>query len=551
MKATARKFTWKFIGYFSLFYVLINLMLLLLLGYSMMRSYNELSGGNLSSQTTDTIQTLIHIEDANHITIDDELSEALKKQEGMLLIRDNKGNVIKSFNNKEKIHNLSWYYLPGVTTWTLDKKYQAVFIDRQPLVKATELFDLRETVDLHRYMDEHNLSLFKQDMESDQLIKLYGSFKTEDVEKNWFSDLNYDNYNKYVLQETMRDDEYYLFVSENQNAKDKRIILDENGIFMDKDGAVAAILNFLLWYCIFSLAIFLIILTLAYFVSRNFARPLIHFVDWLSMLRQGVYKVPDNKSIYRRGRMRRKYRMYTSVDESIRELTEKLDSDRAYQNRIATLREEWVAGITHDFKTPLSSIYGYSKLLNSELDIDHEERKRFAEIIEDKALYIDSLLRDLNMTYQIKNDVFEFNKQTVNIGDYIQAFIDSFNHPNLHTANALNQTLKLDKERINRVLMNIVSNAFIYNDDIEVWINTFVEGDDIVIEISDNGRGIPQEEVPYIFDRYYRGTNTTSKNEGSGLGLAVAKQIVENHNGTITVHSSIAGTKFRIKLPKE
>ena len=155
------------------------------------------------------------------------------------------------------------------------------------------------------------------------------------------------------------------------------------------------------------------------------------------------------------------------------------------------------------------------------------------------------------MTYQLKNDHFEFNKQSVNVGEYIQQFINSFNHPNLHAVNLLNQNVKLDKERMNRVLMNIVSNAFIYNDNIEVWINSFAEGNDIVIEIGDNGKGISREEIPYIFNRYYRGTNTTTNQEGSGLGLAVAKQIVENHRGQISVHSSIAGTKFQISLPRE
>lgn len=155
------------------------------------------------------------------------------------------------------------------------------------------------------------------------------------------------------------------------------------------------------------------------------------------------------------------------------------------------------------------------------------------------------------MTYQLKNHHLEFNKETVNVGEYIQQFIDSFDHPNLYAVNRLNQTVKLDKERMNRVLMNIVSNAFTYNEDIEVWINSFADDPDIVIEIGDNGKGIPQEELPYIFNRYYRGTNTTTNNEGSCLGLAVAKQIVENHQGQISVHSSIAGTKFQIRLPRE
>jgi signal transduction histidine kinase len=84
---------------------------------------------------------------------------------------------------------------------------------------------------------------------------------------------------------------------------------------------------------------------------------------------------------------------------------------------------------------------------------------------------------------------------------------------------------------------------------VDVWLSTTVDDQMLVIAITDNGNGIKKEELPYIFDHYYRGTNTTTDHNGSGLGLAVAQQIVRSHSGSIEVESSVAGTQFRIYLP--
>lgn len=546
MKTIGQRFTWKFIGYFLLFYLLINASLVLLLFYSAYHFDGEVMSGNPAFETSEDMQSLVHI-DGKKITISNGLAKSLKKNQSILLIRDRDHHTVKKFNAHEKVHNLSWYYAQDLTTWSLTPEYEAVLIDRQPIVKAAELFDLRETEKLKRFMDANDLSLFSQSIDKDDLQKVYGSFSVEQVKKSWFQDKNGDNYNQYIFRETMRDSKYYLFAADNPNKRDKSILFDENGMFKDKE-FMNELKNIGVWYLMFSAFIFFVILMLALLVGHRMTRPLIHFVRWLEQLQQGHYAMPTNDKIYRKGQLKRKYRMYHSVDSSIQDLTDKLKSDQAYQERVSQLRDEWIAGITHDLKTPLSSIYGYSKLLTSDLDISCEERQKFAHIIEDKALYIDSLLKDLNMTYQMKNNILEFNKGAVDIVDYIEHFIEHFNQPQLYFLNKTHAQIKIDKERMDRVMTNIVSNAFIHNDEVEVWINTVVEENMLVIEIADNGKGIPKEELPYIFNRYYRGKGV-DKESGSGLGLAVAKQIIENHGGEITVDSTIAGTRFFIRLP--
>ncbi|KAA1039281.1 HAMP domain-containing histidine kinase [Macrococcus equipercicus] len=542
-----RKFTWRFINYFLLLYVLINVAVIALFIYLTIRWDGTLLTGDLTTESTSTMQSLINTKGG--ISIKQPLRDALKKNDSMLLIRDENGRTLKVFNqNNEQLHGLYWYYIQDITTWSLTPDRQAVLISRKPIVKAAELFDLRQDDKLKRYMNQHELGLFMQSSRAAELKKIHGDFSTKLIEKAWFQDLNGDNFNDYNIRETLRDGRYYLFVQKNPSVLDKQIIFDENGVFKDQ-AFMSDIKNFLLWYLGFSVLVFGIILTLALILGYRLTRPLVHFIDWVKQLQSGTYVVPENDKVYRRGRLRRKYRMYTSVDESIKELTTKLRMDEAYQKRIGKLREEWIAGISHDLKTPLSSIYGYSKLLTSDIEITGEERQRFAEIIEDKALYIDTLIKDLNMTYELKSDVLEFNKEATPIVPYINQFVDNYNQPNLRYVNQTDAVVLIDRERMKRVLLNIISNAFVHNDNVDVWLNTTAVDDALVITIADNGSGINKEELPYIFNHYYRGTNTTADTNGSGLGLAVAQQIVRSHNGRIEVESSVAGTQFRIYLP--
>ncbi len=542
-----RRFTWRFINYFLLLYVLMNIAVISLFIYLTIRWDGTLLTGDLTTESTSTMQSLIHL-DGEEITITDDLKQALKNNESMLVIRGDDGKVLKVFNQQgETLHGLYWYYIQDMRTWSLSPDRQAVLISRKPIVKSAEMFDLRQDKKLERYMDQHDIGLFIQSPRANELTKIHGSLSTTEVQNAWFQDLNGDNFNDYQLRETMRDGRYYLFVQKNQGVLDKQIIFDEYGIFKDQ-AFMEDIKNFFLWYLIFSVIVFAIILALALLAGHRLTRPLVHFVDWVKMLQNGHYVVPDNDRIYRKHKLRRKYQMYTSVDESIKELTAKLKLDETYQSRIGKLREEWIAGISHDLKTPLSSIYGYSKLLTSDIEISGEERRRFAQIIEDKALYIDMLIKDLNMTYQLKNDFLEFTKEKTHIVPYIQHFIDHYNQP-LKYVDQTDAVVMIDRERMKRVLLNIISNAFAHNDMVDVWLSTTVDDQMLVIAITDNGNGIKKEELPYIFDHYYRGTNTTTDHNGSGLGLAVAQQIVRSHSGSIEVESSVAGTQFRIYLP--
>lgn len=539
-----RKFTWRFIGYFIMLYVLINIALFSLIIFSSYLFEDKLFSSDPSFESTYNMQDLIDVS-GKKPTISPILMDSLKKSDHVLLIRNEQDEIVKVFNKQDEIHPLSWYYLRDIRIWSLTPDYDAVLINRSPLVRTIEYFDLGQKDKVKEIVQKYHLAVFKQDIHSDKLTKIYGDFSTAEVENNWFKDLNGDNFNKYQFHESSVNGSYYLFVAENKYVRDKRIIFDENGLFLDEEFTKSAKV-FFYWYAGFSTFILLLILTLALLFGRRMTRPLIHFIKWTERLSKGDYVIPNDDKIYKKSKMRRKYQLYSPIDESMRDLTHQLKENEAYQKQIATLRDEWIAGISHDIKTPLSSIYGYSKLLNSELELNCTDRKKFAEIIEQKASYIDDLLKDLNMTYQMKNKGLDVSKQSVNLKDYLTDFVNHYNNDKLSLIYANDVILLIDIERMNRVLMNIVGNAFKHNEGSDVWITTSLFEKQVIIEIADNGQGIPQEDMNKIFQHYYQGKNSSG---GSGLGLAVSKQIVESHNGYIQVQSSVAGSKFMIYLP--
>nr|WP_264760844.1 HAMP domain-containing sensor histidine kinase [Aneurinibacillus migulanus] len=225
------------------------------------------------------------------------------------------------------------------------------------------------------------------------------------------------------------------------------------------------------------------------------------------------------------------------------------------------MRDEWVTNLSHDIKTPLASIQGYGEVLaDPEYDITVDERRKYAEIIVDKTRYMESLLDDLRLTYQLKNHLLPLNKKEGNIVETLrEIIIDLLNDPQYesHKVEFLPKCeqvfLVFDHGFLTRAFTNLIYNAVIHNSqDTRVQIQVTERETAVEIIVEDNGRGIEKEEVEKLFTRYYRGTNTNERHQGSGLGMAIAKQIIEAHQGTIEVKSQVGeGTRICILFPRK
>ncbi len=295
--------------------------------------------------------------------------------------------------------------------------------------------------------------------------------------------------------------------------------------------------------------IFTVISTIVgYLFSIKLTKPIFYIMEEIKSLSHGNF----TKKFFKKG-------IYEDVYSSLDNLSETLKINELETKNTEKMREEWIANITHDIRTPLTSIKGYSEmLLDSEYNLSVEERSKYTEIILNKANYIESLVDDLKLTYQLKNTHIPLNKKDENLVEVLrETIIDILNNPRYENADINfesekeNTTFRCDSIAFKRAFTNIIYNALVHNTgNTKVWIS-LSNSKDITVEIKDNGKGIAQEELNKLFDRYYRGTNTGELHKGSGLGMAISKQIFEAHGGKIVVDSKLGiETTIKIVLPK-
>ncbi|MEZ3425650.1 MAG: HAMP domain-containing histidine kinase [Lachnospiraceae bacterium] len=222
-------------------------------------------------------------------------------------------------------------------------------------------------------------------------------------------------------------------------------------------------------------------------------------------------------------------------------------------------RREWINNITHDLKTPLSPVKGYAELLAGSNIQDMATVHEYAGIILKNTCHVEKLVNDLKIVYQLESGVIPYNPCEIKFIRYIrEIIIDIVNDPvfinrKIEFESSIEEIIICaDTGLLRRAISNLIVNALTHNPletEVKVIVNLTKSGKVSVI-VSDNGRGMGIEEQEEAFNRYYRGTNTEEKPEGSGLGLAVAKQVITLHGGSISVKSNIGqGTEFTVLLP--
>lgn len=296
-----------------------------------------------------------------------------------------------------------------------------------------------------------------------------------------------------------------------------------------------------------------------------FGGPLGFIMSWIHQLSQENYKKPVGLSkIYTRKRkLRMRYMLYQEVLQHLQSLSGKLKAAETEREEVEQAKQEWIAGISHDLKTPLTYITGYSTLLlNEQYDWSKDEARSFIQEIADKGKHMEELIQDLSLVIQFNNTdgQLPLHKTNQDIVDFTRRIVANIsNNPQ---ANDYILHLKTDTTVINtsfdtkfmqRILQNVLMNAIIHNPpNTDIYTQIFDRVEHVEIHIVDNGVGMSQHMMENIFQQYYRGTTTDSSSEGTGLGMAIVYKLVQAHNGTISVQSEPSnGTTFIIKLPKK
>ncbi len=253
---------------------------------------------------------------------------------------------------------------------------------------------------------------------------------------------------------------------------------------------------------------------------------------------------------------------FRDLYNSLNELDAGVKTSDKLREETENMRREWIANITHDLKTPLSPIKGYAEVLHDDTEKTAVEYRRYAGIMLKNAAYMENLIDDLKLTWQLENGTLPVNRQEQYIVRFLRELsIDILNRPEYENRMILFECsdditdetalLSFDTKLFTRAFQNLIINAFVHGTkDTEVTVKIGVSESELTINVSDNGGGMSNVVAERLFERYYRGTNTESKTEGTGLGLAIAKNIVELHGGTISVNSTPGvGTSFLIRFP--
>lgn len=220
--------------------------------------------------------------------------------------------------------------------------------------------------------------------------------------------------------------------------------------------------------------------------------------------------------------------------------------------------QDFMADVSHELRTPLTSIRGFTQALIDGTVQDEAQRRHSAQVIDDEARRMLRLVTDLLDLARMQGGEFRLQREPVDPGELVQHLVDVF-APRAeetgivlaaHVARDL-PAVRLDFDRMTQVLSNLLANALQHTREGSVTVAAAVEAERLVITVTDTGDGVPAEEMPYLFDRFYRGAST-ARRRGTGLGLAISREIVRAHGGTIEASSVEGeGTRFRLALPLE
>ncbi|SMD42861.1 Na+/proline symporter [Aquiflexum balticum DSM 16537] len=219
------------------------------------------------------------------------------------------------------------------------------------------------------------------------------------------------------------------------------------------------------------------------------------------------------------------------------------------------LKDEFISTVTHEMKTPITSIRAFSEILLDD-DLPESDKKRFLDIIIQETNRMTRLIDQVLDLERFDSGRQELNLEKADIRILIlqtaESMLQVFKEKNIdfNIEIAYDEfQLLVDEDRLKQVILNLLSNASKFAKN-KIVLKTYLKDHDLYLQVIDDGKGVPEEEAPYIFDKFFQAKNQTSKKPiGSGLGLAISKKIIEYHGGKISVSKQDGMTCFEFILP--
>lgn len=244
----------------------------------------------------------------------------------------------------------------------------------------------------------------------------------------------------------------------------------------------------------------------------------------------------------------------TSVNALVDTITQAMQEERASEKS----KDELITNVSHDLRTPLTSIIGYLGLIEDHQYQSEEDIVKYSHIAYDKAKQMKNLVEDLFEYTKVQQHGAPVNLMTVDLGQLLEQVGASFELEADKKGMAINVSceptplsITADPEKLGRLFSNLVANALKYGHGASyIHLTAKQLGEKVVITVADDGEKIPAESVKYLFERFYRVESSRNKaTGGTGLGLAIVQSIVELHHGSVTARSDDQETAFVVTLP--
>ncbi|MED3180081.1 sensor histidine kinase [Bacillus thuringiensis] len=533
---------------------------------------------NIPDSDSFTISRYISSEDG-HISLQSEVQDLIKEKNDWLQVVDENGKILYHFNTPNDVPNaytktsLVAYIQHHIesnykfTYWEIELEEKKVLVIYGGMLKSNALLTAIQKDHSSLTMDSFTLTdqekqLLSKEKAALQIFNQNGEevFSYPAGKKKTFSAIQIALNEKEPWNHKENTSSFY-----DANSGNLLVVTAKNDHYYPDDEIEDVFTKkFLIGCGLILLIVFVYLVILSIWYGNKFGKPLLHAMRWLKNIAGGKYEEPISKKgkpvrFRRSGKEKWSFRLFRDVTSSLEHLSITLKKNDAMRQVLQQTREEWITGLTHDLKTPLSSIYGYALLLESnQYNWTDRDIQQFGSVMKEKSQYMTTLIDDLSLTYQLKNNSLPAQHVNVEINQFVQKVLLQFiNNPTLQNQNiefvpSSNKIQYFIEEKwFQRIIENLLVNAVKHNNETTtVIVKLSQNANSFTLSISDDGKGMDEKTKELLFERYYRGTNTEESNIGTGLGLAITKQLVHAHNGTISVDSALGkGTTIILVFP--
>lgn len=294
-------------------------------------------------------------------------------------------------------------------------------------------------------------------------------------------------------------------------------------------------------YLIYTIIVIILSSIVSIFISNKISKPIVNMNKSAKILAKGNYNISFNDSYFSET---------SELSRTLNEATYKL-------SKVDELRKDLIANVSHDIKTPLTMIKAYAEMIKDISGDNKVKREEHLNVILDEVDYLDKLVFDMNFLSKVQSGNYELNLNNFDIASKIREIVN-LNRVTL-TNNEINIILNVpdeliifaDETKMGQVIYNFLSNAIKHSEKgSNIYINVLRNDEYIRVEIIDEGEGIDEQDLPYIWDRYYKVDKQFTRNhENTGLGLAIVKAILDTHKARYGVESQKnKGSKFYFEL---